>query len=321
MNRAVGAPRPAGLPERFARPGPTVSFELYPPRSEASAGTLRTTIEHLAAARPDFLSVTYGASGSSRDSSRDVVRHVLESTDVPVVAHLTCLGSPPGEVREVAQQLVALGVRDFLALRGDPPAGVEGWTPDPHGLTRASQLVELLRTVELELHGDDRLSIAVAGNPTALLTSEAASCGDLVALRAKQDAGADYAITQVFFEVEHYLAYVDAARAAGVSLPLLPGVVPLTDPRRLRRLEEVSGVTVPARVLAALEAEQDPEARTAIGRALGAELARGVLDAGAPGLHLYTFNQHRAALDLLADVGLRTPGETGTTLAPAGLVP
>lgn len=313
MDDAPRPARPAGLPDRLVRGGPTVSFELYPPRSEASAATLRTTIEHLAGARPDFFSVTYGASGSSRESSRDVVRHVLDSTDVPVVAHLTCLGSPPDEVRGVAEQLVHLGVRDFLALRGDPPAGEPEWTPDPHGLQRASQLVALLRGLSGDLPDHDRLSIAVAANPTALHPSpadphrpDASSCGDLLALRAKQDAGADHAITQVFFDPEDYVRYVDTARAAGIDLPLLPGVVPLTDPRRLRRLEEVSGVAVPTRVLAALEAEDDDAARVAAGRALGAELAAAVLAAGAPGLHLYTFNQHRASLDLLHDVGLRT---------------
>ncbi|WP_199424529.1 methylenetetrahydrofolate reductase [Actinotalea solisilvae] len=301
-------PRPAGLPGRLTDERPTVSFELYPPRSEKAAGTLRTTIARLAEARPDFFSVTYGASGSSRESSRGVVEHVLDTSDLPAVAHLTCLGSPPDEVRAVAEQLVALGVRDFLALRGDPPAGDPGWTPDPHGLQRASQLVELLRDVSAELPAGDRLSVSVAASPTALQVG-GASCGDLLALRAKQDAGADFAITQVFFEVEDYVRYVEAARAAGVVLPLLPGVVPLTDPRRLRRLEEVSGVAVPTHVLAALEAEEDPEARTAVGRALGAALAAGVLAAGAPGLHLYTFNQHQASLDLLDDVGLRARAE------------
>lgn len=300
-----GEPRPAGLPDRFATGAPTVSFELYPPRSEKAAISLHTTVEQLAACRPDFFSVTYGASGSSRESSRDVVQHILAATDVPAVAHLTCLGSPPDEVREVAEQLVHLGVRDFLALRGDPPAGDAAWTPDPHGLQRASQLVELLADVSAGLPDGDRLSVAVAASPTALQVGGHA-CGDLLALRAKHEAGADYAITQVFFEADDYVRYVDAARSAGVDLPLLPGVVPLTDPRRLRRLEEVSGVAVPTHVLATLEAEAEPEARRAAGRTLGAELAAAVLDAGAPGLHLYTFNQHAASLDLLHDVGLRT---------------
>lgn len=292
----------AHLPGRIAEAGaPSISFELYPPRSAAGEASLHRTIEHLVLARPDFLSVTYGASGSSRETSREVVAWVIEHTDVPPVAHLTCLGAPAADVRAVVDKLIGVGVRDFLALRGDPPAGEPDWTPDPHGLHRASQLVELLRQAEQDL--GEPLSVGVAASPSAL-RGDPASCGDLVALRAKQDVGADYAITQVFFDPQDYTRYVAAARDAGVHLPLLPGIVPLVDPRRLRRLEEISGVGVPTRVLSILENESDDERRRAAGRDLGVELLSAVLDAGAPGVHLYTFNQHAASLDLLAGAGL-----------------
>lgn len=295
-------PATAHLPRRIAEPGaPSISFELYPPRSAAGEVSLQRTIEHLVGARPDFLSVTYGASGSSRETSRAVVSWILEHTDVPPVAHLTCLGAPAAEVRAVVDALVDVGVRDFLALRGDPPAGEPDWVPDPHGLHRASQLVELLRETEQDL--GDPLSVGVAASPAAL-RGDPAACGDLAALRAKQDVGADYAITQVFFDPQDYTRYVDAARTAGVHLPLLPGIVPLVDPRRLRRLEEISGVGVPTRILSVLENEADDDGRRAAGRDLGVELLTAVLDAGAPGVHLYTFNQHAASLDLLAGASL-----------------
>lgn len=288
----------AALVEQWRR-GRTVSFELYPPRSAAGEAALEQTVDRLLSAAPDFVSVTYGASGSSRDTSRRLVRQV--AARVRVMAHLTCLGAPPEEVRAVAEELVADGVRDLLALRGDPPAGAVEWVPAPDGLQRASQLVELLRDVEgAALPPDEALTVAVAASPTAL--RKGAPCGDLLALRAKQDAGADVAITQVFFEPDDYTAYVAAARDAGVTLPLLPGIVPLVDPQRLRRLEQISGVAVPTRVLAALERETDDAARRAAGRSMAAELVDAVLDAGAPGVHLYTFNQHGPALDLLAAV-------------------
>ena len=290
----VAAPAsPDGTPAAPA----TVSFELDPPRTAAGSESLWRTIAELTAAAPDFFSVTYGASGSSRETSREVVRWILAHTDDRVVAHLTCLGAPPEEVRAVAEQLVSDGVRDFLALRGDPPAGVPDRTPHAAGLQRASELVTLLRGL-----GDEsghELSVAVAANPWALRSAPAGSCGDLQALRAKQDAGADYAITQVFFEVGDYVRYVEAARGAGVTLPLLPGIVPLNNPVRLRRLEEISGVQVPARILERLDAETDDEARSRVGTVLGTELLEQVLEAGAPGVHLYTFNQHQASLDLL----------------------
>ncbi|MDO8122298.1 methylenetetrahydrofolate reductase [Isoptericola sp. b490] len=301
----VPAPPPAALPSRLRASGelgPTVSFELYPPRSPGAAERLwQRTLPALAEAAPDFLSVTYGASGSSRETSREVVRWVAEHTAVRPVAHLTCIGSPRDELREVARGFLADGVQDFLALRGDPPAGTITWTPHPEGLQRASELVELL------LDADPRLGVGVAATPSCLAPDapDAATCGDLLALRAKQDAGAGYAITQVFFEVESYTRYVAAARAVGVHLPLVPGLVPLTDPNRLRRLEEISGVPVPGRILAALDAEPDEAHREAAGLAMGAELVDAVLAAGAPGVHLYTFNQAPASLALLDRTGLR----------------
>lgn len=284
---------------------PTISFELYPPRSAAGSDSLWLTIAELARAEPDFFSVTYGASGSSRETSREVLRWIVAHTDVPVVAHLTCLGAPRAEVRAVAEGLIADGVRDFLALRGDPPADVTGWEPHPEGLQRASELVSLLRELETG-HPGRALTVAVAANPWALRQAPAGDCGDLRALLAKQDAGADYAITQVFFEVEDYTRYLEAARDAGVTIPLLPGIVPLHSPTRLRRLEEISGVEVPPSILALLDAEDDDEARRSVGTTLGSELVEQVLAAGAPGVHLYTFNQHRGALDLLEGARLRT---------------
>ncbi|MCU1431143.1 MAG: hypothetical protein JWP95_248 [Actinotalea sp.] len=300
--------RPSGVAARLhdGTCGPSVSFELYPPRSPAGSTSLWATIGELTSVAPDFFSVTYGASGSSRETSRAVVQWILRHTDVPVVAHLTCIDQPVDEVTQVAEQLVSDGVRDFLALRGDPPADATDWEPHPDGLPRASHLVELLRSVEERRPDVDHpFSIGVAAAPAALPADGAGDgpadgpCDDVRALLAKQDAGADYAITQVFFDVDDYRRYVDAATHAGVTIPLLPGIVPLVDPRRLRRLQAISGVVVPDRILDRLDAATDPEGRRLIGTAMGVDLVEQVLAAGAPGLHLYTFNQHAASLDLL----------------------
>jgi len=197
-------------------------------------------------------------------------------------------------------------VRDFLALRGDPPVDVPDWRPQPGGMLRASELVACLRALGEEKGAT--LSVGVAATPTNRWAVSPASPvpgdDDVLALLAKQEAGADYAITQVFFEAETYVRYRDAARAAGVTIPLLPGVVPLDDPVRLRRMQAISGVPVPQAVLACLDAVPDDAARRVQGRAMGVALVGEVLDAGAPGLHIYTFNQHAAALDLLEGVHL-----------------
>ncbi len=286
-----------------AEQGPTVSFELYPPRTPAGVTQLRERVlPALVEAAPDFLSVTYGASGSSRDVSREVVRNVAELSGAAPVAHLTCIGSPRDELVDVARGFMSDGVRDFLALRGDPPAGATDWAPHPQGLSSASQLIELL-------HGlDPDLGLGAAATPSRLSehVGEPTQCGDLLALRAKQDAGAQYAITQVFFDVESYRHYVATARRAGVHIPIVPGLVPLVNPDRLRRLQEISGVRVPARILNTLDAETDPARRAAAGLTMGVELVREVLASGAPGIHLYTFNEATHSMALLDRSGLRS---------------
>jgi methylenetetrahydrofolate reductase (NADPH) len=295
-----------------------VSFELYPPRTEATRAALPATLTRLAAARPDFFSVTYGASGSTKDISRAVVNWLLQNTDADVVAHLTCIGNPRAEVRAVIEPMIADGVRNFLALRGDPPADVADWEPHVDGLRYASELVVLLREIEAE-HPDTPLSVGVAATPSApwqvpYVPGTDGPDDDIQALLAKQSAGADYAISQVFFEPGTYTEYVAAARAAGVTIPLLPGIMPLTDPDRLRRLQRLSGVEVPASILARLDGADEVGRREA-GTAMGVDLVSQVLEAGAPGLHIYTFNQHAPALDLLEGAHLDGRGPDGPDVA------
>lgn len=299
---------PPGVAARIADPGRrTVSFELYPPRTPAGMTSLKRAVEHLAAVGPDFFSVTYGASGSTRETSLEVVAWLKENTDADVVAHLTCVGVPWAELRRTAEGFLEEGVRDLLALRGDPPRGVAQWSAHPEGLRSGSELVARLRELGGE-HGV-ALSVGVAATPSAAWArpgqTPAVGADDVLALLAKQDAGADYAITQVFFTPDAYAGYLAAARAAGVTIPLLPGIVPLVDPARLRRLQEISGVPVPPAVLASLDACADDDERAVAGRGLGRELVDAVFADGAPGVHLYTFNTHPASLDLLA--ALRLP--------------
>lgn len=304
----TGVRGPSGVAARLSQAGaaPTVSFELYPPRTEAGMTALKATVERLVETRPDFVSVTYGASGTTRETSREVVRWVRATTGVPVVAHLTCVGAPWDEVRRVAEGFLEDGVRDLLALRGDPPRGMPQWQPHPDGLASGSELVARLRELAGEL--DEPLSIGVAATPSAAWTAPpappVAGGDDIRALLAKEAAGADYAITQVFFDPQVYGGYVAAARAAGVTIPIIPGIVPLADPARLRRLQEISGVPVPPSVLVRLDTTEGEE-RSQVGLRLGVGLVRRVLEAGAPGVHLYTFNQHAAVSQLLGGLHLR----------------
>ncbi|KGM16861.1 hypothetical protein N867_14705 [Actinotalea fermentans ATCC 43279 = JCM 9966 = DSM 3133] len=305
----AGRPGPTGVAACVADPArPSVSFELYPPRTPAGMTSMQRAVEQLAAVGPDFFSVTYGASGSTRETSREVVRWLKANTDADVVAHLTCVGVPWAELRQTAEGFLEEGVRDLLALRGAPPRGVATWEAHPEGLTSGSELVARLR--ELGREHAVPLSIGVAATPSAAWAAPGQSAepgrDDVLALLAKQDAGADYAITQVFFEPQVYAGYVAAARAAGVHIPVLPGIVPLVDPARLRRLQEISGVPVPPEILVRLDLS-DGDERVVVGRRLGVGLVERLVEAGAPGVHLYTFNTHLASLDLLAALHLPVP--------------
>ncbi|WP_193312804.1 methylenetetrahydrofolate reductase [Georgenia subflava] len=311
---------------------PTVSFELFPPRRPELDETIWQRVLRMAEAGPDFFSVTYGASGSSRSASAELVRRVLAETAVPPIAHLTCVGATREELADHVRTLLDHGVRDFLALRGDPPAGQRDWAPPEGGLSRSSELVALIRDVETERLGAaspdggreatseppsvvaqelgvspaDVVSVAVAAYPAGRSHTREA---ELAALREKQDAGADFAITQVFFDAEAYASLVTDARAVGVHIPILPGIIPLTDRGRLHRLSDLTGVPVPTTIDALLAVDDEAER---LRRGIDATLALidRVLAVGAPGLHLYTFNHDRPALDVLDHLrarGIRNP--------------
>ncbi len=294
------------------------SFELYPPRSASSEEALHDTVRHLAAAGPDFLSVTYGAGGSSGGRSLEVLRFIREHTDVEPLAHLTCVGNTYAGAAKLIREFLDAGILSFLALRGDPPAGqTEGYLGD---LESAAQLVQLIDRVQAErapyeeapvpgLPGAARVdprrraSIAVAafpkGHPRATHRTQ-----DVEALLAKQAAGATFAITQLFFHADDYLAFVERARAGGVVIPILPGIMPITSPARLARVLELTGEDLPGELSVALEVEPTPEGRREIGIAWAARLARDVVAGGAPGVHLYAFNQHDTVLTVLAEAGI-----------------
>ncbi|MCS5720265.1 methylenetetrahydrofolate reductase [Herbiconiux sp. CPCC 205763] len=302
---------------------PTVpfSFELFPPRTEQATRAVRETVAVLAAAHPEYISVTYGANGSSRDASIDLLRHILDTTSVRPLAHLTCVGSSYAEATTVIREFLEAGVSSFLALRGDPPRGSSEDDVVLGDLGSASELVQLIHRVQAERmpyieedvpglprasrvkDGRRRLEVSVAAFPNGHPRSNA-GFHDVDALLAKQVAGADFAITQLFFHADDYLGFVERARDGGVTMPIVPGIMPVTTPTRLRRIAELSGQDVPVDLIRSLEDAPDDDVRFRIGVAHASDLARTVIVGGAPSLHLYTFNQHHAALAVLRECGL-----------------
>lgn len=316
-------------PDGDRRPRPPISFELFPPRSDAAALALGRTIDRLAEVDPAFISVTFGAGGSSRDRSLTVLRYMLEHTDVEPMAHLTCVGSSHAEANRLVREFLDAGVTSFLALRGDPPAGA-GPESGIGDLESAAELVQLIHRVQEErepfgqagipgIPGASRIlprprpeRVAVAAFPTGHPRSRG-SRQDVDVLLAKEVAGANLAITQLFWHADDYFGFVERARAGGVTIPILPGIMPVTTPARLARLQELTGVPAPSELAIALEIEPDADARFDLGVDFAARLAGEVLAGGAPGLHLYTFNRHEAVLAVLDRLGLATiPAHAGT---------
>lgn len=297
------------IKDRIAEPSPTLSFELFPPRTPEGRGALRETIVRLSEAGPDFMSVTYGASGSSREASREVVKCLIQEHAIPSLAHLTCVSASRSEIVQTVGGFLDEGIRGILALRGDPPQGEPDWIPHPGGLHYASELVALIREVATDrgLKAEE-VSIGVAVSPVAHANPRLRDLS-LEVLRTKQEAGADFGITQVFFEADNYLDLVEDARESGITMPLLPGIIPLPSPARASRLEHLTGVSVPTSLLETLADAPDGESALAAGVEHAVGLAQTVLDAGAPGVHVYTFNRHAGALELARKLGLGTFGD------------
>lgn len=281
-----------------------LSYELFPPRTPAAAESLWTTIRELESTEPDYVSVTYGASGSNRDTAVELIKRLLLETTLRPLAHLTCVGNTPEELAEIIGDLLDTGVRGILALRGDQPKG--GAAPAAGSLQYAQDLIELIRRVEQRrsaLLCAGKIAVGVAAYPTRHPESPS-EAHDVEVLLAKQRSGADFAITQVFFHTEQYANLISRARRAGVTIPIVPGVMPFTSLRRVTRLGELTGVEPAPELLARLAAADSDAERLRIGVRATVDLANAALDAGAPGIHLYTFNEHQSALEVLDKLAL-----------------
>lgn len=289
------------IPEQLAAPGTCFSFEFFPPKTDRGWQTLWSAIERLEPLRPAFVSVTYGAGGTTRDRTVAITQRIAAETSLLPVGHLTCVGATRDQVRAVIEEYGQAGVHSIMALRGDPEGGpLAPWTPTEGGLTYASELVELIRAT-----GD--FTVGVAAFPDKHVASPSLE-RDAEVLVAKARAGASFAVTQMVFDVEAYLRLRDRVAAAGADLPIVPGLMPVTRPGQVERMAELSGTALPAEVTSRLARfGDDVEAVRAEGIAIASEHASRLIAEGAPGLHFCTMNTSTATTEILHNLGAAQP--------------
>ncbi|MEO0060987.1 MAG: hypothetical protein RL343_605 [Actinomycetota bacterium] len=278
---------------RKAAAEPTLSFEFFPPKDEAGEANLWSAFQKLLEVSPDYVSVTYGAGGSNRDRSLAVVDRM--AGQVLTIGHLTCVGATKQSTLEILQHFERAGVGAILALRGDAPKD------DPDALGKG-ELKTALELVDL-VHESTRLEVGVAAFPEVHPESPNME-HDSKVLALKQAAGASFAVTQLFFSVQAYLDLVASARAAGATLPIVPGVMPINNAKQVVRMAELSGAAIPAELIAKFDAAADDDAAREIGMAYSTQLAKDLVAAGAPGVHIFTLNHHAAAIELARGAGL-----------------
>jgi methylenetetrahydrofolate reductase (NADPH) len=283
--------------------GPVFSFEFFPPKTDEGDRKLRATLDSLRALEPDFVSVTYGALGSTRTRTVDLTHWIKQDLGIEAMAHLSCVGSSRADLTTILDGMVSAGIENVLALRGDPPAGETEWRPHPQGLHYSTELATLIR---------DGYPFSIGAACFPEVHPEAPDLiHDLHFLRQKVDSGVSFLITQLFFDNELYFRFVEEARAVGIEVPIIPGIMPITDVAQIKTITGRCGATIPARLLEALEwRAEDPEAVHGLGVAYATLQCAELLARGAPGIHFYTLNRSHATRAILSALRLLRPWVT-----------
>ena len=283
---------------------PRVSFEFFPPKSDTMANRLWETVERLEPMAPAFVSVTYGAGGSTRERTHETVKRIAQETSLKPAGHLTCVSATKEEVLAVADQYWDAGVKHIVALRGDPPAGMgQAFEVHPGGFSDSVDLIRGLRAHRPEL--GKCFEISVSCYPELHPESRGWDA-EIAFLKAKQDAGADRAITQFFFEPETYLTFLDKARAGGVTMPIVPGIMLQANFRGLQRISGLCGATIPDWLADLYEGlDDDEETRELVTANVAADLCRKLADQGVEDFHFYTLNRAGLALSTCRLLGLK----------------
>ena len=290
---------------------PVFSFEFFPPKTPEGESTLRGSLEALAVLEPDFASVTYGAGGSTRERTVEITKWIKQELGIEAMAHLSCVGSSRQQLHEILDGIEAAGIDNVLALRGDPPRGETEWRPHPEGLRYSTELAALIA-------GSYSFCIGAACFPE--VHPDAPDLAhDLRFLREKIDAGVCFLITNLFLDNEAYFRFVDEARRAGIEVPIIPGIMPITNAGQIKTMTGMCGATIPPALLEQIEARaEDPDAVLQLGVSYATLQCAELLARGAPGIHFYTLNRSPATRAILSALKLLRPWVARDVVRMAG---
>jgi methylenetetrahydrofolate reductase (NADPH) len=290
------------IDERLADGGPCFSFEFFPPKTDQGERNLGRALAELSRLGPAFVSVTYGAGGSTEQKAKtvDIVSHIKADYGLEAMAHFTCVGATTDELRSVLDHMRKSGIQNVLALRGDPPAGQDEWTATEGGLSYSRELIEMIRA-------DYDFAIGAACFPETHIHADSPE-SDLRYVKEKVDAGARFLITQLFFDNAVYYDFVARARDVGIDVPIIPGIMPVTDVGQLKRFTSMCGATIPDVLLSELELRADTaEAVAELGVAYATLQCADLLANGAPGIHFYTLNKSHSTRAILGALQAMAP--------------
>ncbi len=297
------------FPEIYSRRArPVISFEVFPPKPDTPMENFRAVLTRLIGLRPDFMTVTYGAFGSTRVRTVEIAELIRREHGLEAACHLTCVGSSREDIQRIIDEIRRAGLNDIVALRGDPPQGQADYRPPPGGYRHAVELVDHIRRA-------GGFGIAVAGYPEMHIEAPDLKT-DLAHLRRKIERGADVVITQLFYDNRHYFNLLERTEALGIRAPIVPGLLPILSLHQVKRITLMCGATIPPRLLQDLESAADDDAALEVGVRQAVNQAKGLLAAGAPGIHFYVLNKARHMIRIMEELGpvlaeMRSPARTG----------
>jgi len=288
------------IPEILNRHATNFSFEFFPPKTAETSKKLFKAIEELAPLDPCYVSVTYGAGGATRELTYELLLKIKQETDIPVVSHLTCVGASKDEIHDLLKDYWESGIRNILALRGDPPKGETKFTPPENGFNNATELVAFIR------EKFPRMGIGVAGYPEGHPETPN-RLEEIDNMKRKADAGADYICTQLFFDNRDFYDYCERCEHAGIDIPIIAGLMPITSKKGMYKMSDLAaGSRIPAKLLKAIDRAEDEEYIENVGIHWATQQVMDLLDNGVQGVHFYTLNRSDAAVRIYHSLGVTT---------------